>query len=401
MVAETLDRAERILVIDDELGIRQGCRRVLAPQGFQVETAASLQEGLAQLRSAQFDLVLLDVMMPDGRGFDLLGPIHEQDPDTIAIIITGYATVELAVEAIKAGAYDFIAKPFTPDVLLHAVNQGLERRRLSLSARRLATMEKEAAALAQAKEEAERLSEFKTAFTFKVAHELRAPVAGAISLIRPLLRGLAGQLSDQQQDILTRIDRRLEILMELVSDLLDLAATRSVVSEEALEPVALQPALQAVLDRLSVEAEAKKQVLTVEGPEETLVVEATPKGLGTIFSNVLGNAIKYTPEGGRIQVRMSRQNGQVLVSIADTGLGIPADALPRIGEEFFRAENARQSQVIGTGLGLSIVQELMGNFGGSMAVDSVEGQGTTVNLRLPAAAPKTAPAQNQPAPAGR
>ncbi|MGD8857659.1 MAG: response regulator, partial [Chloroflexota bacterium] len=137
MVAETLDRAERILVIDDELGIRQGCRRVLAPQGFQVETAASLQEGLAQLRSAQFDLVLLDVMMPDGRGFDLLGPIHEQDPDTIAIIITGYATVELAVEAIKAGAYDFIAKPFTPDVLLHAVNQGLERRRLSLSARRL------------------------------------------------------------------------------------------------------------------------------------------------------------------------------------------------------------------------------------------------------------------------
>jgi signal transduction histidine kinase len=305
------------------------------------------------------------------------------------------------VEAIKAGAYDFIAKPFTPDVLLHAVNQGLERRRLSLSARRLATMEEEAAALAQAKEEAERLSEFKTAFTFKVAHELRAPVAGAISLIRPLLRGLAGQLSDQQQDILTRIDRRLEILMELVSDLLDLAATRSVVSEEALEPVALQPALQQVLDRLSVEAEAKKQVVTFEAPEETLVVQATAKGLGTVFSNVLGNAIKYTPEGGRIQVRMSRQNGQVLVSIADTGLGIPADALPRIGEEFFRAENARQSQVIGTGLGLSIVQELMGNFGGSMAVDSVEGQGTTVNLRLPAAAPETAPAQNQPAPAGR
>jgi signal transduction histidine kinase len=189
--------------------------------------------------------------------------------------------------------------------------------------------------------------------------------------------------------------------MELVSDLLDLAATRSVVSEEALEPVALQPALQQVLDRLSVEAETKKQVVTVEAPEETLVVQATPKGLGTVFSNVLGNAIKYTPEGGRIQVRMRRQNGQVLVSIADTGLGIPADALPRIGEEFFRAENARQSQVIGTGLGLSIVQELMGNFGGSMAVDSVEGQGTTVNLRLPAAAPETAPAQNQPAPAGR
>jgi signal transduction histidine kinase len=383
MVSKEHDRRETILVVDDEPGIRQGCQRVLEPEGFQVETAATLREGLAQLQSHEFDLVLVDVMMPDGRGFDLLAPIHEQDPDTIAIIITGYATVELAVEAIKAGAYDFIAKPFTPDVLLLTVNKGLERRRLARDARQLAAVEAERTELARAKEEAERLAEFKTAFTFKVAHELRAPVAGAISLIRPLLRGLAGQLNDRQQDILTRVDRRLEILMELISDLLDLAATRSVVLEQPLERVAVQSVVQEVLDRLSVEAESKKLAMAVEAPEETLAVEATPKGLGTILSNVLGNAIKYTPEGGRIQVRMSKQDGQVVISIADTGLGIPADELSRVGEEFFRARNARQSQIIGTGLGLSIVQELMRNYGGSMAIDSVEGQGTTITLRWP------------------
>ena len=81
-----------ILVIDDELGIREGCRRALEPQGFTADTAATLQEGLRKIREGDFDLVLLDVMLPDGRGIDLLGPIHEKDPDTVCVIITGYAT---------------------------------------------------------------------------------------------------------------------------------------------------------------------------------------------------------------------------------------------------------------------------------------------------------------------
>ena len=295
-----------ILVVDDELGIREGCRRVLAPQGFHVDTATTLQEGLEQVRSHAYDVVLLDVMMPDGRGFDLLTPIHEKDPDTIPIVITGYATIELAMQAIKAGAYDFISKPFSPDLLLISVNQGLERRRLSLAAKRLAAIEKEAVELARAVEEAKRLSDFKTAFTYKAAHELRAPVAGAISLVRPLMRGLAGQLNEQQQDVLARIDKRLNILMELVDDLLDLAVTRTVVPEETLEQVQVKPAVRKVMDRLSVEAEAKRITFTVEEPEKNLTVMATEKGLGTILSNLLTNAVKYTPEAGRVRVQDRR-----------------------------------------------------------------------------------------------
>lgn len=383
MAAGNSNQTKSILVIDDELGIREGCRRVLEPIGFAVETAATLQEGLDQIRSHEFDVVLLDVMMPDGRGFDLLDPIREKDPDTIPIIITGYATVELAVEAIKAGAYDFISKPFSPDILRLTVNQGLERRQLSLAAKRLAAIEQETAELAQAKRDAERLSEFKTAFTFKVAHELRAPVAGAISLIRPLMRGLAGQLNERQQDILTRIDKRLDILLELVNDLLDLAATKTVISEEALENVTLQPIIQEVVDRLSVEADTKKIAITIEEPAGNLTVKATKRGLGTIFSNVLGNAIKYTPEAGCVQVRIATSDGRVLVLVSDTGLGIPAEDLPRIGDEFFRAKNVRRSAVAGTGLGLSIVKELMNNYGGSISVESVEGQGTTISLQWP------------------
>jgi len=383
MASDDPNQAVSILVVDDELGIREGCRRVLEPEGFHVETATTLQEGQEQIRSGNFDMVFLDVMMPDGRGLDLLNLIREKDPDTVPIIITGYATVELAVEAIRAGAYDFISKPFSPDLLLITVSQGLERRRLSLAARKLAAIEQETAELAQAKKEAERLSEFKTRFTFKVAHELRAPVAGAISLTRPLMRGLAGQLNERQQEILARIDNRLDILMELINDLLDLAATQTVISEEVLEDVALQPVIREVMDRLSVEADAKKISLILEEPDKSLIIKATHKGLSTIFTNLLSNAIKYTPDSGCIQVQIKTNDDQVLISVSDTGIGIPSEDLPRIGDEFFRAKNTRRSQIPGTGLGLSIVRELVNVYDGSIKITSVEDEGTTVTLRLP------------------
>lgn len=374
--------AKAVLVIDDEAGIREGCRRVLEPRGFHVQTATTLQEGLQKIQSRSFAVVLLDVMMPDGRGLDLLAPMRAIDPDIVPIIITGYATVELAVETIKAGAYDFISKPFTPDLLLITVNQGLERRRLSLAARRVRQMEEETAALAHAKEEAERLAEFKSAFTFKVAHELRTPVASAISLIRPLMRGLAGELNESQREILARIENRLDMLIDLVNDLLALAATRAVVADETLEPVVVEPIVRRVIERQAGAARAKQVTLEVETPPP-LTIMATDKGLDALFSNLLSNAIKYTPEGGSVTVRLVQEGDQLCFTVSDTGIGIPAADLARLGEEFFRAQNARRSVIDGTGLGLSIVKELVRTFGGTMTIDSREGQGTTVTVLLP------------------
>ncbi len=174
------------------LASAKGCQRALEPQGFEVDKAATIQEGLHKISENPIDLVLIDVMMPDGRGIDLIEPIRKIDPDIVCIIITGYATVELAVQAIKEGAYDFISKPFTADMLLITVNQGMEKRRLSLDARRLQEVEKETARLAHEKEELQRLEQYKSDFMTTVAHELRSPIAGAQSLLRTLMRGLAG-----------------------------------------------------------------------------------------------------------------------------------------------------------------------------------------------------------------
>ncbi|HMK08233.1 MAG TPA: hybrid sensor histidine kinase/response regulator [Anaerolineales bacterium] len=374
----------RLLVIDDEQGIRDGCRRVLQPEGFQVETAGTIAAGRALIEGGEFDLVLLDVMMPDGKGIDLLETIQRRDPDMVAAIITGYATVELAVEALKEGAYDFISKPFSGDLLLLTVERGLEKRRLAKEARRVEEVEAHAAELGRAKEEMERLDRFKSAFMLTVAHELRAPVVGAQSLLRTMLRGLAGEVNPQQTEILARVEVRHQELLELINDLLLLAESKTAGQERPLTPVDLEPALAAVVDRFRPQAEAGGIALSLEAGSEPLNVEATTDGLAVVFGNLVGNAVKYTPAGGRVTVRAGRDSDRVAVAVGDSGIGIGEDDRLRLGEEFFRASNAKASGIGGTGLGLAIVRQHLDRWRARLEVESEVGKGSTFRVVFPA-----------------
>jgi len=372
-----------ILVIDDELGIREGCRRALTPQGFDVHTAASMKDGLQMVQDEEFDLVLLDIMMPDGRGIELLEPIHEKDEDIVCVIITGYATIELAVKAIKQGAYNFISKPFTSDTLIMTVNQGLEKRRLSQETRRLQKIEQHAAELVRVKEEMERLDKFKSDFMLMVAHELRSPVAGAQSLLRTILRGLAGDLNQQQVELLRRVNLRMDMLLELINDLLSLAASKSIEPDESLELININPIIQQVVNNFSVQAEDKKISLIFEPIEIPVAVLATEDGLFTLFNNLMGNAIKYTSEGGSVQVSLDFKDDCVQITFSDTGIGIPKEDVPHLWEEFYRASNVRKSEITGTGLGLSIVKQLVERYSGDIEVISAEGKGTKFIVTMP------------------
>jgi signal transduction histidine kinase len=375
-----MENKGNILVIDDEAGIRQGCCRALQPQGFSVETAENFQAGLQKILTSFFDLILLDVMLPDGRGIDLLESIQQRDPETISIMITGYATVELAVETIKRGAYNFIAKPFSADMLLLSVSQGLEKRRLSLETKRLQALERQTIELTRARDEADRLNEFKSSFLLIVTHELRSPISGAQSLVRTLLHGLAGKLTSQQFELLSRVEVRLDFLLELINDLLTLAANKSVETDQSLTPVQVQPLLRRVIDTFMEEANNQQVSIKYLSSSKHSVILATEKGLETIFRNLIGNAIKYTPAGGRVEVDTKKEPGYIKVSVADSGMGIPEEDLPHIWEEFFRAKNAHLSGVTGTGLGLSIVRQLVDRFGGEISVNSSVGKGTTFTV---------------------
>ena len=212
-------------------------------------------------------------------------------------------------------------------------------------------------------------------------HELRAPVAVAQSLVRNVLKGYTGGLTDLQADVFTRISRRLDLLESLVNDLLDLAAGKAPgLTEE--EPVVLNASLGRVMLLLQPRAEDKGLVLTLRPCRDQLVVRGTEEGLDRIFVNVVGNAVKYTPPGGTVTVSVQQVDQQAHVEVADTGIGIPEEALPHLFEEFYRASNAKKAEV-GTGLGLAIVKDLVERYGGRILVKSIVGVGTTFTVTFP------------------
>ena len=217
-------------------------------------------------------------------------------------------------------------------------------------------------------------------FVHMVTHELRSPVTAAQSLIRVLLGGLAGTLTATQTDMLNRLSRRLDALLSLINDLLALQASRAAVT---LKPVTVQPLIAVVIDDARIEAAEKRIALTCTCPDPALAIMATEEGVLRIAGNLIGNAVKYTPAGGAINVTLCPEPDGVAFSVQDTGIGIPPDALARIGEEFFRAENAHASGIVGTGLGMATVTGLVKQFGGTFSVQSEVGKGSTFTVTFP------------------
>jgi signal transduction histidine kinase len=220
-------------------------------------------------------------------------------------------------------------------------------------------------------------------FVRTVTHELRSPVGGAQSLLRVLLQKMAGELNPSQQDILRRVESRLDALMALINDLLTLAATTTRGFQEKSEPIALVPELRSALELRAAEAQEKNITLAFTPPSSDPWVLAGHEGLAHIFGNLIGNAVKYTPEGGRVNVGLETRGPSATISVTDTGMGIPEEDLPKLWQEFFRASNAKKSGIIGTGLGLSIVKRRVEAYGGMISVQSVVNQGTTFSVALP------------------
>ena len=201
-------------------------------------------------------------------------------------------------------------------------------------------------------------------------------------------QGYAGEFTPQQGEILDRVTRRLEGLRTLIDDLLTLAASQEVTAAHVpLEPVGVCAVLDQIIERETPNAAGKNIQLTCEKSTEAGVVMAGDDGLGIIMGNLLNNAIKYTPEGGKVSVkyRLNRAAQRVEISVSDTGIGIPADDMPRLFDEFFRARNTKTLQVTGTGIGLATVRTLLDRYNGHITIESEEGKGTTVHVTLPLA----------------
>jgi signal transduction histidine kinase len=217
-------------------------------------------------------------------------------------------------------------------------------------------------------------------------HELRSPVGVIHSLLKNITDGYAGELTPMQRDLLERAIRRTDFLQDLIDDLLDLSTGKLQEKlTEVLEPLPLDEILQRVTTRFETSAHDKGLSMSYNkdtSESETLVM-ATPEGLDRIFNNLVSNAVKYTPSGGRITIHLVTSDDEACVTVADNGIGIPEDAIPHLFTEYYRAPNAKSFESKGTGLGLTIVKDAVTLFGGQISVKSVQGAGASFTVTFP------------------
>ncbi len=372
----------RVLVVDDELGIREGCRRALTARGFEVEVAENGPAGLGKLREGSFDVLLVDAMMPGMSGLEMLQHARKSFPELIRIVITGYATVELAVQAIREGAHDFIAKPFTPETLLQVLNRELERMQLKREAQRVKDLEEELRGMARVKAEMEKLETMESRFMLTMVHILRAPVAVMQNSIQLIRKGYVPL--EEQGIFLGRMEQRAGELLAILDDVLILSRLKEGKKSRSDEAVSMADVLEAVLGAYKKEVEAGNLNVSLEMTERPMFF-ASPEHIRLLWANLLGNAIRYTQPGGQITVSLGgkSEGDKIIGTVFDTGIGIAPEEIPRIFEAFYRTEAAKSIQETGTGLGLPIVQQIVSLYGGTLETDSTPGRGSSFRFILP------------------
>jgi len=237
----------------------------------------------------------------------------------------------------------------------------------------------------------EEIDRLRSKFILMVAHELRAPLSAIQSILRVVLDGYAGILPEKGREIIARAERRANFLITLVNDLLDLAMGRAESAISKRTPVDLGGMAREVVSEFKERAKEKGLNLRIEAGEGPIEIIGVEEDIRKVFDNLVGNAIKYTPPGGEVSVRVGLDGDIARVEVSDTGIGIPGDALPRIFDEFYRAQNARMIESEGTGLGLSIIKRIVEQHSGDISVESELGKGTTFRVSFPRSAPDRSP----------
>jgi len=356
-----------VLIIDDEEAIRDSCTQILLKSGFRAETAEDGAVGLEKIKELGPDLVLVDLKMPGISGFDVLERLKAIDPNVIPIVITGYATVDSAVEAMKRGAYDFLPKPFSPEELRIIIRRAHERRMLILEAEAL-RIEKKL---------------LEENFITMVSHQLRSPLVAVQQYFEVILAGIMGPIDGHLKEMILKARDRLDGLLSLINDWLDLARINKGQIVDKFKPLNIQKVLEKLLEFMRPLAEEFGVTLELNRVPGSVLVLGDEQTLEQVFTNLISNAIKYNKPQGRVRVSLKEDVESVSVAVEDTGIGIAKEHMPFIFDQFYQVHRGEGEKMKGTGLGLSIVQKIVEAHNGTIGVTSEPGSGSTFTVRLP------------------
>src|SRR5881296_115534 len=413
----------KVLVVDDEESVVVTIKAILQLDGYDVATTTSGAKARAMVRDVEYDLVLTDLRLEDGDGLDVLKAVRERYPETVTIMLTGYASLESAIQALRAGAYDYLVKPSEVEELRATVARGLERRRLGQEVRaRVAELERanrEIAnlnaslqqrideATAELKERYEQLKELdrmKSQFLSIASHELKTPITAMSGFLQVALRRVRrlseGDAAGPVAESLRGINEQLEVvyrqtgkLARLVDELLDVSRIQTGRIEFRYGDVDLSELASEVATRMQLTTTAHE--ISVRRDSEN-VVTADRDHLEQVLNNLVTNAIKYSPAGGAITIEVRPDDEGVRLSVTDQGIGIQQQELDAIFGLFYRSPDRAARDAAGMGLGLYISREIIARHGGRIWAESANERGSTFHVvlpRVPAGAVEETPAE--------
>jgi two-component system, sensor histidine kinase and response regulator len=371
----------KILVIDDEPGIRSGVSRILSKFtvdypfmdeqiSFEVMEAETGEAGLAIIEKEAVDVVLLDNKLPGIQGIDLLKLIREKRPETLVIMITSHASLDVAIKATSIGAWDFVPKPFTPQELKSSIENITKHLFLK---RMTSQLQKEG-------------KQIRFQFLQVLSHELKAPLNAVEGYLNMILNQQFGNYVSDYQEIASKSLERLKGMRNLIMDLLDLTRFETGKTPSTPKQIDINALAVAAIDLHRPYAIQKDVEIHLQ-IDCNVCLYGVPDEMEIIFNNLISNALKYNKKGGRVDIHICCDGSSITMQFKDTGIGIPEDARKNLFTEFFRIKTAETKGIQGSGLGLSIVKKIVDIYKGSIEVKSTPGEGSTFTIYIPVTKP--------------
>lgn len=366
-----------VLVIDDEPGIRSGIVRILRNYsvgfpfmeedfGFDLIEAGTGEEALEFIKNNHADIVLLDNKLPGIEGVEVLEYISKNNYDAIVMMITSYASLDLAVKATKNGAYNFVPKPFTPAELKAAMESITKHLFLKRITSKMNDEEKKV----------------KFQFLSVLSHELKSPINAVEGYLRMLQEKQVGANLDDYMEMIDRSLVRMKGMRHLISDLLDLTKIESGEKNRDISLCDIYEIAKFSIDTFTPLAAHKNISVLLDSPE-AVMYKSDKHEMEIILNNLISNAIKYNKDNGRVNIVIKDLGTEVKIVVEDTGIGMSSDDIAKLFHDFVRIKNSNTRNIAGTGLGLSIVKKLAEMYGGNVYVTSTPGEGSAFEVNLP------------------
>jgi signal transduction histidine kinase len=366
-----------VLVVDDEPGIRSGVSRILnnfsvsypfmdSDYRFNVVETATGEDAIEIIKEQKIDIVLLDNKLPGIQGTDVLEHINKNQPEIVVMMITSYASLELAVKATNQGAYDFIPKPFTPQELKSALENVSKHIFLRSMTRKLNKEGKE----------------IRYQFLSVLSHELKAPLNAIEGYLKIMQERQAGEKIEDYEQMIDRSLHRIKGMRNLIMDLLDLTKIKLEKKTDKFQRIKVSEIAQNAIESINPYA-IQKDVQIFLHDSQDVEINIDPGDLEIIFNNLISNAVKYNKQNGRVDVFIEKEDNSVIIKVKDTGIGLSENEIKNLFEEFFRVKNEQTKHITGSGLGLPIVRKVLDIYNGDIQVESKVEIGSTFTVTLP------------------